>query len=145
MSISSDFDLRNEDVLRMENVADAIDQLAGDNFASYTPTIEGGGSMTISGLTINYARWFQAGKKIVVQVDFTATLGGTAASSVEVSIPVSVGFQSIPSLFAQPSNAGTQGAGGSFVSGAQIDIRKSDGTNFSLDTGRFTINATFYD
>lgn len=56
-------------------------------FASYTPTVVGSGSMTISALLVNYAycmRFFGVG---ICLVDCTFTTGGTASRIVQFSLP----------------------------------------------------------
>jgi hypothetical protein len=55
---------------------------------SYTPTVTGGGSMTISSLVIDDARFIKNGKAITAWISVQFTTGGTASTTVNISMPV---------------------------------------------------------
>lgn len=139
MSISSDFDLRDDDVLRMENVADAIDQF--DNWLDYTPTVTG--TMTISSLDISKAKWKQYGTELGIDISFTCTISGTSSTLIIVSLPSFTGTidrQPFACSFSQPSDGGAKLAlGVSFDS--SMFVKKYDGAAWSNDTTQIRMNA----
>lgn len=55
---------------------------------TWTPTLTGSGSMTISSVVVNEGRYRKRGKNITVWLDVTFTTGGTASSVVYVTKPV---------------------------------------------------------
>jgi hypothetical protein len=55
---------------------------------SFTPTVTGAGSMTISGLTVHEARFLKRGKLVTVYIDLDFTTGGTADPVINITLPV---------------------------------------------------------
>jgi hypothetical protein len=109
---------------------------------NYTPTVTGSGSMTISSLVINEARFAIQGRTVNVTARATFTLGGTASSTVSLTLPVE-------SLIANvPGGGGVAGDGTNVTarliisagSPDTIGVARYDGANWSLGTAR---NARF--
>ncbi len=84
----------------------------GAAWESYTPTVKGGAT-TLTG-TINYARYCQIQKTVIVQVSFTATNTGAANGIITVSYPASL----------TPSNVASRPIGTFFVqdTGTAFDV-----------------------
>lgn len=59
-------------------------------WANYTPTISGGGSMTVSGVTITDAQYVRLGPLVFFKLHFSCTFGGTLSNSVSASAPVAL-------------------------------------------------------
>jgi hypothetical protein len=55
---------------------------------SWTPTVTGTGSMSISGLTIDHAVYRKRGKMVSVQYNMNMTTGGTASTGINMTLPV---------------------------------------------------------
>jgi hypothetical protein len=55
---------------------------------SYTPTVTGGGSMTISSVVVDDARFIKNGKAITAWISVQFTTGGTASTTVNITMPV---------------------------------------------------------
>jgi hypothetical protein len=62
----------------------------GSNWQTWTPTFTGIGSMTITGVTVIYAVYLRVGPFVMFHLGFSGTLGGTASTSVLVTLPVAV-------------------------------------------------------
>lgn len=124
-------------------------QLLGShlNWISWTPTISVVAPFTISSITSNgfYAK---EGLKVHVRLRFSATLGGTVASTIQVTTPVdpnigNLGLEAI--LPCQIVNTGsrlgygvTQGA----VTPRRFDVRRVDGSSHVL--GSFSCSLSGY-
>lgn len=75
---------------------------------SFTPTVTASGSMTISSLVVNDARFVKQGRIVTINVDLSLTTGGTAAQQILVSMPVNAsGYQYLTVLPAINYDAGT--------------------------------------
>jgi hypothetical protein len=75
---------------------------------SFTPTVTASGSMTISSLVVNDARFVKQGRLVTINVDLSLTTGGTAAQQILVSMPVNAtGYQYLTVLPAINYDAGT--------------------------------------
>lgn len=55
---------------------------------SWTPTVTGSGSMTISGLTVAFARYLQLGSIVFFTLNISCTTGGTAGQDIQISFPI---------------------------------------------------------
>lgn len=59
----------------------------GSNWQSWTPSITGSGSMTVSGVIINGAGYIIIGPIVYFYFNVAFTLGGTAAQTINVTLP----------------------------------------------------------
>ncbi len=66
-----------------------ITALTGITLSSWTPTVTASGSMTISSLAVNEARYQRIGGYYMFHVSINCTLGGTASNYVYLTAPVS--------------------------------------------------------
>ena len=72
----------------IEDLADAVDTslyTVTSPWITYTPTFTQ--VLTIT-KTVNYAKYKQIGKTVIVQIDLTATSGGTGNNEVKVGLPL---------------------------------------------------------
>jgi hypothetical protein len=77
----------------MEVVYDGTNFVITNNpggWLSYTPTVNGTGSMTISSLSVIQALYRKIGRIIHLQYSLNFTTGGTASAGITVSLPVRV-------------------------------------------------------
>lgn len=60
------------------------------SWTTWTPTVTGGGSMTVSSPVFQLAQYLRAGPIVYISMEWTATLGGTASNNVQLTLPVVV-------------------------------------------------------
>ena len=105
----------------------------GSNWQSWTPTVSGSGSMTVSGVTIAEALYLRIGPIVYYKAYISLTTGGTASNQITVSLPVAAIANAITS-------AGTATVGPAYTSaisfiypaGGVIQVLNSGLTNFGL-------------
>lgn len=124
-----------------------------DTFISYIQNPEGWPDLfnfTLSGLTASgsmlpfltattYARWKARAKTVLVEVQFTVSLSGTASTQINVDTPVDpVDSSSYPLACAvvDGTAAGHVGLGAANGGTDKLLARKVDATNWSLGSGR---------
>jgi hypothetical protein len=112
---------------------------------NYTPTAAGGGSMTVTALSITSAKFSVQGRTVNVTVNATFTTGGTANPNVSVTLPVESLLSAVPGGGALVVDGGGALTGrASIASGTpdSLTVARYDGANWSLGTARqarFTI------
>lgn len=116
----------------------------------WTPTVSAGGSMTISDLVITNARYQIQSKTFYFSYRITVTTGGTASNTITIdaaSLPISPATESILSTSFSLSLSDGSAAlfGGTAFLGVvgQISMRRYDGANFGLGTGRILVCSGF--
>lgn len=110
----------------------ALSNLMG-SWGTWTPTVTASGSMTISSLSVKLAAYLQVGPITLFNVWVQATLGGTASTSVNVSLPTAlVGAQNI--CAAELFSGSWQLGFGTVVGGAPntIELELTSLGNFTL-------------
>lgn len=115
------------------------------DWSDWTPTFTASGSMTITSVVINVARYRQIGKTIHFIIDAGYTLGGTTSNSVYFTLPsacnlvanyqpVGAGFLDGVTAWAQMNNTTTS-----------VITRRYDGGNLSLGAGKVSRYFGFYE
>ena len=127
-----------------EEVATLIEGVVGSGsplaWSDWSPSYSASGSMTYTGVTTTYAKYFQIGEIVFFMVSADGTTGGTASNNIIVSLPVTAA-----------SYTGAIGFGyGDLVSGVdsvigyktnttELRITPNDNGNLALGAGK-----TFY-
>lgn len=109
---------------------------------TFLPTLTGSGSMTVTSPTIDFCEYIEMSSMTFLRVHITSTLGGTASNYVSLNTPT-------PSSGTQMSGSVTMVNGGNVIAGSlsktldRMDIRKYDGTNYTLTSTLFIIHAWY--
>jgi len=69
------------------DILTAADLNAIGTWTSYTPAVV---QSTAVAATVNYAKYMQINKSVIVNVDLTCTTSGTGSNTITVSLPVNV-------------------------------------------------------
>lgn len=77
------------DILKV-NSSDKIEFGAALSWTTYSPTLSGGGTISLSGVTVHYSKYFQMGKLVSVAVRATYTVSGTG-TFIQIPLPVTAG------------------------------------------------------
>lgn len=120
-------------------------QNPSEDWLNYSPTASGSGSMTISSLVINYAKYKRVGNLIYWIVSISFTTGGTASLSVFVSSPTtmdSASYETGSGTFVDTGNA--MGAFAYAANTTTFTCRKYDASNWGLGSGRLLNLSGFY-
>ena len=115
----------------------------------YTPTYPDSGSMTFTETAKAYSRYAKIGKTVFVSLDITGTTGGTAASSILVTVPTGLtparNHNSVP-VYVRDATSGVLINGQLQITAASgFAFFKNDVTNYGLDTGRIVRGNFFYE
>ena len=113
-----------------------VEDLKTKTFTSFTPSITGSGSMSISGSTITFARYAAIGELIFLDIAASFTVGGTPDLSINLDMPLTASSSSmIPCVI---KDGGNELSGFCILtSGSKtIDIRRYDGSNWNAGSGR---------
>ena len=126
----------------LENYIKRVPEVGGV-WQDWTPTITASGSMTISGVTINKARYCIIGKTCIFTIRASFTTGGTTSTTVYFSTPA----QSESSYYAYAAVVGDTSAAAAYTfhfSTFSVGVRKADGTNWGLGASRyFVVSGSF--
>jgi len=102
---------------------------------NWTPSITGQSSMTISGVTINWARWKVAGHTVYYNFRGTGTVGGTGATFFYVDLPADFVSNNFGTCVAGAADGGSQVTGLGVFTGSttpdSIGVAQYDRTNFT--------------
>jgi hypothetical protein len=113
-------------------------------WTSYTPTFTPSGSMTLTGETAVLAKYKVDGKKLMLNIYATWTVGGTPSNLITLTIPsglnTAVGGNLYVPLIAIDNNVNA--AGWSQFVNNNINIYKLDTSNYTAGPGGVMINAT---
>ena len=114
----------------------------GGVWKNWTPTVTGSGSMTISNLVVEVARYCLIGKSMGLELSIKFDTGGTASYQVNVSFPFSIITSSYRSFYVTENNADFA-PGWCYAPGSTtFGVRRAGGTNWILATGlRIQANA----
>jgi len=115
---------------------------------NYTPTIAAGGSMTVSNVTIAYAKWKTHGKTMQIAIQVSSfDLGGSASQLVTATYPGNVNalISEAGMGAARDNGSGPYPTGAITFSNANvIYVRKYDVSNWALSTARaLLVNGVF--
>ena len=112
---------------------------------SWTPTVTGTASMTISALTVNEARYRKFGKTITIWIDITFTTGGTASTGVLFTVPVNKSGHASTALVPVFLTDTTSFLGYSTLTGTTTCTNaKLDGSNWGLGASRYVRGSFSY-
>ncbi len=114
-----------------------ITALTGIASATWTPSVAGGGSMTVSSMSVRQARYARIGPFVMFHLCVTFTLGGTASNTITVSVPVSGQANHVNCAFACAADEN-----GSGIADARWRLSTSDQiVVFKAGAGNFTLGA----
>ena len=104
-------------------------------WTSWTPTYNGSGAMTFTGVSTAYAKYQQIGKRIDFMLEATGTTGGTASNILTFTLPIAKA--SVTGMFAaQVGDTGNLGGFAVLISSTVVAIEKYDLSNFGIGAGR---------
>lgn len=107
---------------------------------NYSPIVNCNGSMTIASVVIAFAKWKQNNKTVHAIAKVTGTLGGSASTAIQISLPVDAAQASnSPVGSALVVDGGATIIGRCFLSALSPDAivaGKSDASNWGLGAGR---------
>jgi len=107
-------------------------------YFDWTPTLSASGSMTITSPSYNYKKFKVVGSTCFWELDFNATLGGTASDQVYITSPISRletnGYAQ--SGFGRVYDAGLVIPAVAWNGGSQTEFMIQKGTNYGLGAGR---------
>jgi hypothetical protein len=134
----------NSQVSASANIA--ISKTALGTYTTYTtflPATAGNGSMTLSSIVTNDAKYTQIGKTVTFQVDVSFTTGGTADAIILFTPPVTPTVGLYGSC--QVADGGEIGGTYIYDSGSgKVQVRRYDGAVFTLGAGRgFRITGSY--
>jgi len=102
---------------------------------NYTPSITGQSSMTISGVTVNYAKWRVSGHTVHVVVRAVGTVGGTGATFFYIDLPVDFATSNFGTCAAGVADGGSQVTGLGVFTGSttpdSIGVAQYNRANFT--------------
>lgn len=113
-------------------------------YMPYAPAIAAGGGMTLTGVTVNEAAYWQWGNRVELRVDADFTTVAPASGEITVSLPIDAAAAS-GTLACFVRDGGTA-AGGvcSFASTSSLSITRYDGANFAIGAGAGVVLSGFY-
>ena len=132
----------SELISEIEHLKRQIERLSvievGGAWIAWTPTITGGGSMTVSSVVNNFSKYFITGGLVIIKMRISSlTLGGTASDQINITTPHSADTDLMLCGFArfiQTTHCYVR-----TESDGSISMRTMDGANFPLGTSRFFI------
>lgn len=74
--------------LQWNGAAWSIEGFNAGNWANWTPTVTAAGSMTVSALSITFAQFKRTFSNVLIQLRFSATLGGSPSNTVQPTLPI---------------------------------------------------------
>jgi hypothetical protein len=90
MTFADDYNLRNPDLVKINDIADAVDALSGTPVV-YTPTFSAEGSMTYTSVTIFRSTYAKVGNLLILNFRSSAgTIGGTPSSYINITTPIAI-------------------------------------------------------
>lgn len=108
---------------------------------TYTPSYSASGSMTFSVSALTYARYWLTDDLMDIQIRLEATVGGTVSTDLNISSPFAAnGSEQVIPLQWRQSLSGTPILGIATINGSTISCRKSDASNWSLNTVSLILN-----
>ena len=113
-------------------------------WTSWTPTITASGSMTVSGVVINYAKYIQEGKRVTIKLRATFTTVTPASTDIIFTLPVNISTDGEVLVAAVSDPSGIAGFA-QRNSSTTIYVRRYDSANWSIGASRgFFVNG-FYE
>lgn len=110
-----------------------------EGWSTWSPNPLGNGTMTLSGVSIAFARYLTFGKLCAVEMSFTATTVAVTTNLVIVSTPVSAAITGGP-MYCLIGTPTSYVAGSAYINtSAQIQIRKYDDSNYVAGLHNFTM------
>jgi hypothetical protein len=113
-------------------------------WADWTPTYSAAASMTYTSVATMQGRYIQIGKVVYWYLLCTGTTGGTASDTIYFTLPVTASNTG-GAGGGNVLDAASQGAFMYFNSTTQVGVRKYDGTNYGLGSGRQIRFSGFYE
>jgi len=113
-------------------------------WAAWVPSFSCTGSMTFGTVTVNCARYLQIGKIVFFNLYCYGTTGGSAHTTIKVSMPVEVGAWG-NECFARIDSAGQTAGFGYVTTDDVLCVCKMDSSNWTLGASRYVIANGFYE
>lgn len=101
----------------------------------WTPTVTAEGSMTISNLSIDAARYCLIGDAMALEVSIRFDTGGTASYQVNVSYPFTIISSSYRSFYSANNIDGFSPGWVYGPSGTAFGVRRAGGVNWTIGAG----------
>ena len=112
------------------------EDLKTKTFGSFSPTLSGSGSMSISSSSITLARYAAIGELVFVEFSASFTVGGTPDLSVQFDLPLDAsGAIMLPAVVKDGGNE-LGGFALATASSKTISIRRYDGSNWNAGSNR---------
>lgn len=112
------------------------EDLKTKTYTSFSPTLSGSGSMSISSSNISVARYAAIGELVFMEFAADFTVGGTPDLSVNFDLPLKPnGSVMLPAVIVDGGNE-LSGFAVLTADSATIDIRRYDGVNWSSGASR---------
>jgi hypothetical protein len=110
---------------------------------SFTPTYTAVGGMTFTSTSLSYANYIRMGKLCFFHIVDTGTTSGSASNEIEFASPLTQVSQQV--LTAWYADGGSAAPGACISSSTtKFRVRKADGSNFALSTGRIIWVSGFF-
>lgn len=100
----------------------------GQGWQAWTPTVSPQGGMTISGVTITYARYLRIGSLVFFQFRIAGTIAGTLSNVIFVSLPPITPVAPAAQLgLCQPFQGTLAAVGAASITATEIQCNASSG------------------
>lgn len=114
--------------------------LSGRDYATWTPTMGGSGSMTVGTITNNFSRYITDQKTVFFETNLVFTTSGTASDTVTFTLPVAPRNASAANfaclVYDGTKGSGKQAAGVAICLGSgTVNVRWYDNSNWTLAVG----------
>ncbi len=111
----------------------------------YTPSVSCSGSMTWATTALTYAIWHCSGGQMDVHVRLVGTTGGTASTTIIITLPVLSNIASVVSPAVAGVTDGSAMLGFGYLNASGVNVRRYDSANFGLGSGRVAAAYCAYD
>ena len=121
------------EIARLQNQIDALRTIeVGGVWKNWTPTVTAAGSMTISNLVVDVARYTTIGDSLAFEVAIKFDTGGTASVEVYITYPFSVITSSYRTFEAMETNSSLSAGVVYAPTATHFGVRRSGGSNWTL-------------
>ena len=135
-------------IAELENKIDALRTIeVGGVWQDWTPTPTASGSMTFTITDTIFCQYATIGKLCFISTNIVGTTGGTASSSIRLSLPIApVDYGSTYVSISSGINDGGYVASESYINTqeSRIEFFKATFGNFGIGTGKMVIANGFY-
>ena len=130
--MSNEIELMRE-IAKLQGQIDALRTIeVGGVWKNWTPTVTGSGSMTISNLVVEVARYCLIGESMGLELSIKFDTGGTASYQVNISYPFSIITSSYRSFYTGYQDSGNYPGWCYGPLSTTFGVRHYNGSNWSL-------------